>query len=158
MAFTNWIDHTFKRRPWRTQRQAVALVTLSFFVAIIIGALYLAQAANISTTGRQLEDLILQRNQLEQSNEQIRAEIARLQSVPRLRDRARELGFVDASVTTIEYLPVLGYNPRRAERPTAAVQQPEAVVPVYDETFLGWLQQQWDIFTNQQPAISEEQP
>ena len=90
MAFTNWFEHTFKRRPLRNQRQAVALVTLSFFVAIIIGALYLAQAANVSTTGRQLEDLILQRNQLEQSNEQLRAEIARLQSVPRLRDRARE--------------------------------------------------------------------
>jgi cell division protein FtsB len=158
MAFTNWFEHTFKRRPWRTQRQAIALITLSFFVAIIIGALYLAQAANVSTTGRQLEDLILQRNQLEQSNEQIRAEIARLQSVPRLRDRARELGFVDVSVNSIEYLPVLGYNPRREERPAVFIQQPEANVLIYDETFLGWLQQQWDAFTNQQPAISEEQP
>lgn len=158
MALTNWFEHTFKRRPWRSQRQAIALVTLSFFVAIIIGALYLAQAANVSTTGRQLEDLILQRNQLEQSNEQIRGEIARLQSVPRLRDRARELGFADASVETIEYLPVLGYNPQRDERPAVAIQRPEAEVPVYDETFLGWLQQQWDAFTNQQPIISEEQP
>jgi cell division protein FtsB len=158
MALTNWFEHTFKRRPWRTQRQAIALVTLSFFVAIIIGALYLAQAANVSTTGRQLEDLILQRNQLEQSNEQIRGEIARLQSVPRLRDRAREMGFVDASVETIEYLPVLGYNPHRDERPAIVIQQPEADIPVYDETFLGWLQQQWDAFTNQPSAISEGQP
>lgn len=157
MAFTNWFEHTFKRRPWRTQRQAIALVTLSFFVAIIIGALYLAQAANVSTTGRQLEDLILQRNQLEQSNEQIRGEIARLQSVPRLRDRARELGFVDASVGTIEYLPVLGYNPHRDERPAIVIQQPHDV-PVYDETFLGWLQQQWDAFSNQSSIVSEEQP
>ncbi|HLV35036.1 MAG TPA: hypothetical protein VKY59_07990, partial [Spirillospora sp.] len=93
MISNNWIDHALRRTPWRSQRQAAALVALGFFVALIIGALYLSQAVAVATTGRQLEALIAERNRLEQVNEELRAEIAGLRSVPRLQQRARELGF-----------------------------------------------------------------
>ena len=145
----NWLDHALRRTPWRTQRQAVALAFLGFFVALIIGALYLSQAAAVATTGRQLEDLIAERNQLEQMNEQLRAEIASLRSVPRLQQRARELGFDLATREDIEYLVIDGYDPRLpADRPVTLDVAAEAA-PVYDETFTGWLQQQWDAFTGQ---------
>jgi cell division protein FtsL len=130
------------------QRQAVALAALGVIIAIIIGALYLAQSASVSTLGRQLETLIVQRNQLEQTNEQLRSEIAELRSVPRLLARAQEMGFTNAQRENIEYLVVDGYNPNRqpAALPT---EEPEQVLPAYDETFIGWLQQQWDSFINQ---------
>ncbi len=151
MAAENWFQHALHRRPWRTQRQAFALAALSFVVALIIGALYLAQAAALSTTGRQLESLITQRNQIEQANEQLRAEIARLQSVPRLQDRARELGFVEAGRSDIEYLLVPGYNPDRDQLAVSRVEPAsrQEIAPVYEETFLGWIQQQWDAFQRQ---------
>ncbi len=153
----NWFQHALRRRPWRTQRQAFALAALSFVVALIIGALYLAQAAALSTTGRQLEALIAERNRIEQANEQLRAEIARFQSVPRLQERAREMGFVEAGRENIEYLIVPGYRPSRdrvAVTPLAPAPQRD-VVPVYEETFLGWLQQQWDAFQRQNSGSSE---
>jgi cell division protein FtsB len=144
----NWLDHALRRAPWRTQRQALALVALGFFVAIIIGALYVSQAANLSTTGRQLEELIAERNQLEQTNEDLRAQIAGLRSVPRLFQRARDLGFRMARREDIEYLIIEGYNPDQPALPTpAGVEVVE--LPPYDETFLGWLRQQWDAFTGQ---------
>ena len=62
MTQENWLQHALQRAPWRTQRQALALAALGFFVAIIIGALYVSQAAALSTTGRQLEALIVERN------------------------------------------------------------------------------------------------
>ena len=65
----NQIQHALRDRPWRLQRQAVALIALGIFIAIFIGALYLAQSASVSTLGRQLEELIARRNQLEQQNE-----------------------------------------------------------------------------------------
>lgn len=147
----NWFNHTFRDRPWQNQRQAIALLTLSFFVAIIIGALYLAQASAVSTTGRQLEELIAQRNTLEQNNEQLRAEIAGFQSVPRLEQRARELGFTQAGRDNIEYLVIDGYDPDRGPLLTPIPERAPTSdgVPVYDETFLGWIQQQWDAFTSQ---------
>jgi len=145
----NWLQHTLRRRSWRVQRQAVALGALGLFVAIIIGALYLAQASSLSTLGRQLEDLIAQRNQLEQTNEQLRADIAGLRSVPRLLARAQELGFVQAARDQIEYLVVNGYNPNRTQAAAPVAQPTEEPTPVYDETFTGWVQQQWDSFRRQ---------
>ena len=152
----NWFRHTFRRRPWRVQRQAVALGALGLFVAIIIGALYLAQASSQSTLGRQLEDLISRRNQLEQTNEQLRAEIAGLRSVPRLLARAQELGFVEALRDQIEYLVIDGYNPHRTQT-VAPIEEAAEPLPVYDETFIGWVQQQWDSFTSQFQSFSSEE-
>jgi hypothetical protein len=143
-----WLGHALRRTRWRPQRQAIALATLGLFVSIIIGALYLAQAASTSTVGRELEVLIITRDQLEQENERLRADIAGLQSVPRLLARAQEMGFASAARSEIEYLTVDGYNPNR-EQIITSVNDTQQSVPVYDETFTGWLQQQWDTFSSQ---------
>lgn len=153
---SNWLQHTLREGPWRTRRQAVAFISLGIFVAIIIGALYLAQAASTSTTGRQLEQLIQQRNQLEQANEQLRAEIAALKSVPRLLARAQELGFVPASRENMEYLVVDGYNPARETVIELPQEDNNEPVLVYEETLIGWLQQQFDTFSNQLEGFSNQ--
>lgn len=153
---SQWLEHTLDRSRWRPQRQALALATLGLFVAIIMGALYLSQSASTSALGRQLEELIAQRDDLEQQNEQIRAEIASLQSMPRLEGRAEELGFVSATEADIEYLVVDGYNPDRATSviPLQARQEP---VPIYDESFIGWVQQQIDSLRRQIDNFSSEE-
>lgn len=143
-----WVQHALRGRTWRMQRQAVALAALGVIIAIIIGALYLAQSASVSTLGRQLEAIIARRNQLEQTNEQLRAEIAELRSVPRLLARAQEMGFANAGREAIEYLVVDGYIPNR-QPAAAATAEPQEALPDYDESFVGWLQQQWDSFTRQ---------
>ncbi len=136
-------------RPLQIQRQATALAGLGVFIAIIIGALYLAQSASVATLGRQLEELITRRNALEQTNEQLRSEIAQLRSVPRLLARAQELGFNAANDNEIEYLYVDGYNPQRVDVPAASIAQTATNLPAYDESFSGWLQQQWDSLLRQ---------
>src|SRR5438045_1363271 len=129
----NWLQHALRDTPFKLQRQAVALAGLGLFVAIIIGALYLAQSTSVATLGRQLEELIAKRDQLEQTNEQFRSTIAELRSVPRLLSRAKDLGFVDSGQKNIEYLVVQGYNPHRVEvAPQAEVAKPN--VPAYDES------------------------
>ncbi len=154
----NWLQHTLRRRSWRVQRQAVALGALGLFVAIIIGALYLAQASSLSTLGRQLEVQIAQRNRLEQTNEQLRAEIAELRSVPRLLARAQELSFAQAARDQIEYLVIDGYNPNRAQTVAPVIEEAdEEPLPVYDETFIGWVQQQWDAFRRQFEGFTDEE-
>jgi cell division protein FtsB len=146
----NWVQHALRNTPWRIQRQVVALGVVSVLIALIMGVLYLAQASSVATLGRQLEVLIAQRNQLEQTNEQLRSEIAQLRSVPRLLARAQELGFAPAAREQLEYLVVDGYNPNRPQTAASAVTEKKTEpAPVYDETFTGWLQQQWDALTNQ---------
>jgi cell division protein FtsL len=157
--------HTLKRREWRPTTQVAALGTLALFVAIIIGALYLTQSSTTSQIGRQLEDLIVRRNNLEQQNERLRAEIASLRSIVRLRTRAEDLGFRPATNSEIRYVVVEGYHPERelAVSDDPFAQAPAALLvalaePEYEESFLGWVQQQFDAFTSQSAAPSDDTP
>ncbi|MBN1967026.1 MAG: hypothetical protein JW910_20400 [Anaerolineae bacterium] len=143
-----WIEHALRRAPWRRQSQLAAMIALALIVAIIIGALYLAQATMVSTTGRQNEEMAAYRDRLLLENEQIRSEIAVMRSIPRLIERAQELGFVPASRAEIDYLAVQGYLPQQPES-VAPVQEAQDVLPDYDETFDGWLQQQWQALVTQ---------
>lgn len=155
MNSQNFIQHTLQTARWQPQRQALALITVSLFVAIIIGALYLSQAAQMATMGRQLETLIQERTNLEQANEQLRAEISSLQSVGRLQLRAQELGFVPAQPNDLDYIVMPGYNPRRQQVVTSEASPP--ALPDYDESFWGWLQEQFDAFTAQFEQFSAQE-
>ncbi len=150
----NWIQHTLDRSKWRPQRQVIALGTLGLFVLIIIGALYLSQSAAASTLGRQLEDMLADRDELQQENEQLRGEIAILQSMPRLQGRANELGFVVADADNIEYIVIEGYSPNTSAAVIEIEPEVESI-PEYDETFVGWIQQQWDTFLSQIDAFTK---
>ena len=144
----NWIQHTLGRRGWRPQRQASALAIIGLITALIVGALYLSQVSADATKSRRLHELIAERDELERTNEQLRSEIASLRTVPRLLSRAQELGFVPAGPENIEYLVIEGYNPNR-EQIISQIQVEEPELPVYDETFGGWVQQQWDALRGQ---------
>jgi hypothetical protein len=151
----NWLQHALRRSGWRPQRQVAALLGVTVFVAIIMGGVYLSQVASFATTSRQLEALIAQRNELERTNEQLRVEIAGYRTVSRLLARAQELGFVDASSGSIEYLSIDGYNPNRAQTEAPIEQVEQVAAPVYDDSFSGWLQQQFDSLRRQFEAFNQ---
>jgi len=146
---TSWFQHALRRTGWRPQNQAVALGVLGVIMGLILGGVYLSQVASFATTNRQIEALIAERDRLERTNEQLRAEIASLETVPRLLARSQELGFRPALATDIEYLVVEGYNPNRGETVIELEANDDELIPVYDETFSGWLQQQVDSLTQQ---------
>ncbi len=157
MSHSAWFGHALRRTSWQRQRQAVVLAALGLLMALVVGALvYLSQAAQDATTGRQLELLIAERNQLEQANESLRTEIASLRSVPRLQLRAQEMGFELAKPEAIDYVIVENFDPRR----TAVAPQTWAQTtpgPVYDETMAGWLQQQLDTFGQSPEAVEDSE-
>ncbi len=146
MAEEKRFQQAVRQIPWRTQTQTAAIIALILIVAIIIGALYLAQATATATTGRELEQLSGTRDYLQRANEDLNAEIANKRSISTLRGRALELGFVDIDSTRIEYLVVNGYTPFRATPTPEVTAEPTYV---YDETFNGWVQQQWDSLVKQ---------
>jgi len=140
---SQWLQHALRSAPWRRQSQLAAMIALALIVAIIIGALYLAQATTTSTIGRQMEELQAYREQLVRENEQIRAEIADLRSIPRLEQRANELGFSEADRDQLQYLVIPGYLPEEPASVAPLHPVDENGLPDYDETFSGWLQQTW---------------
>ncbi len=145
----SWIQHALRRTGWRPERQAIAVGTLGIFIALMIGALYLSQVALEASRGREMRQLIRERDELERQNEELRTEIAELLSLPRLQSRAEALGFVRAGRDDILYLVVDGYNPNREEAIPTPQPEEQAPAPVYAETFESWLQQQWDTLRRQ---------
>lgn len=163
MTAQNWFQHALRQPGWRPTRAVIALGTLFLFVGILIGGLYLSQSATSSAVGRELEELISQRNDLEQANERLRAEIASLRGVGRLLSRAGELGFAQAGQDQILYVVIPGYHPDRepivplqeSERALAAEAPP---APAYEESFVGWVQQQIDAVRRQIEGYAQEAP
>ncbi len=150
-------SHTVAEQPWRNQTQLVATLALVVVVGIIIGALYLIQTTTTTTTARELAEMGDQRAQLERDNERMRAEIAGLQSLPRVMTRAAELGFHEAREDEIQYLIVEGYRydrPKSTLTPTPAPAQAEE--EIYDETLSGWLRKQWHSLKEQFDAWRSE--
>ena len=147
---TTRTSHTVTEQPWRNQTQLVATLALVVVVGIIIAALYLIQTTTTTTTARELDEMGDHRAQLERDNERLRAEIAALQSLPRVMTRAAELGFHEADEDEIQYLIVEGYRYDRPRvTPTAT---PSPVTPdeeIYDETLSGWLRKQWNSLKHQ---------
>jgi predicted PurR-regulated permease PerM len=152
----SWLQHALRRTGWQPQRQVASLAVLGMFVIIFIGALYLSQSSATSTLGRQLSSLIEERDRLQQDNEALRAEIAGYRTVERLLRRAQELGFVQASAAQIQYLVVNGYNPQR-QITVVALQPNNNVLPDYDESFTGWVQQQWDWLRRQVESFTSQE-
>ncbi len=140
------IQQAVRQMPWRTQNQTLAILALVMVVAIIIGALYLAQATTTATTGTERQNLPSTRDYLQRANEETNAEIASKRNIVDLRGRAQNLGFVPASSDQIEYVVVDGYSPDRATPTPEMTVEPTFV---YDETFNGWVQKEWDTLVRQ---------
>jgi len=144
----SWIQHTFQP-PGRDQRQLVATLSLIVIVVILIGALYLIQTTTTTTTARQLQEMSNYRARLERENERLRAEIAQLESLPRLMTRAAELGFRPATDDDIDYIVVEGYRYNRPQATPTPTPLPVPPTQVYDETLSGWFAKQWDALRRQ---------
>lgn len=139
-----WFQHTLSRKRFHTRNQAAMLAILGIAILMVLGSISLSQVASFAITNRTIEDLIIQRDELKYTNQQLIAEIARFRTVPRLTLRAQDIGFRPATNEEIDYVVIEGYSPTRrnsfAEAANAgAIQDP---APVYAETFSGWLQRQ----------------
>ena len=153
----NWIQHTLSRRRFQTRNQAASLAILGIAILMILGSVYLSQVASFAITNRAIEDLIIRRDELKYTNEQLIAEIAKFRTVPRLTLRAQDIGFRPATNSDIDYVLIEGYSPTRktsfveaANRESVAAQS-----PVYAETFSGWLQQQLALLREQFAAFGK---
>jgi cell division protein FtsL len=92
---------------WRLERKAALGILLVLITFSLIGWLYLTQASSLTTTSFQIEQLRAELAVLKQQNAQLELEIAEWQDLPRIEQRARELGF--GPPNQVIYLPVPNY-------------------------------------------------
>jgi type VI protein secretion system component VasK len=139
-------NRAMRQAPWRTQAQATSLVLSGVIVVVVIGTLYLAQASRTAAVGRSLQDLDEQRRLLEQQNDQLKAEIAALRSVPRLASAAQNLGYRPATAADMEYMQMPGERPQVQATATPFPNAAE-LVPAYNETLGSWLAGEFQTLT-----------
>jgi uncharacterized membrane protein len=145
-----WLQHALRRTGWRPRRQVIAVGTL--------GVLYLSQVAMEASRGRQMRTMIADRDELERQNEELRVEIAEMESLPRLQARARDLGFVEANSSQIRYMVVEGYT---ANRQATVVQQEDVEDQTqleYNETFDNWVGNFWGALRSQFEGFNQVNP
>jgi cell division protein FtsL len=92
---------------WRLERKAALGMLLILITVSLIGWLYLTQASSLTTTSFQIEQLRDELSVLKQQNAQLELEIAEWETLPRIEQRARALGFEPPS--QVLYLPVSNY-------------------------------------------------
>ena len=92
---------------WRLERKAALGMLLILITLSLIGWLYLTQASSLTTTSFQIEQLRAELAAFKQQNAQLELEIAQWEGLPRIEQRARELGFGPPS--RVLYLPVPNY-------------------------------------------------
>ena len=130
----------FKQAPWRSQTQAVAMLSITLLAAAVVGGFYLAVASRAATAGRDLQRLEARKTELLQNNDELQAQLANLRSINRLAARAVALGFQPASGDQLEYIRVDSYpqNVHLKPPPRAAVAAPP---PTTLHVLLDWARQ-----------------
>lgn len=105
--------------PWSLDQRAALGLLLILITFSLIGWLYLGQASVITSSTLQIERLQQEIALVDQRNAELALEIAELESLSQVKQRARDLGFAPVNPTSIRYLPIENYptmiNPRRLE-------------------------------------------
>lgn len=101
-----------QRITWRLERKAALGMLLILITLSLIGWLYLTQASSLTTISFQIEQHRAELSILNQQNAQLELEIAGWEALPRIEQRARELGFEPHS--QVLYLSVPNYPNQQA--------------------------------------------
>ena len=97
----------------------------------LIGWLYLGQASVITSSTLKIEQLQQEIALIDQQNAELSLEIAQIESLSQVKERARILGFTPVDPTAIRYLPIDEY-------PTTIVQDGPTLVQSNNEAGTLW--------------------
>jgi cell division protein FtsL len=98
-----------KRLPWSFDKKAALGFLLILVTLSLVGWLYLGQASVITSSTLQMDQLRHEIQILTQKNGELAFEIAQLESINRVEQRAREMGFAPTPPENIRYLVTPNY-------------------------------------------------
>ena len=121
-------ENVMKHLPWRLDSKAALGFILILATFSLVGWLYLTQASAVTATSYRIDELRLELDQIEKQNAALKLEIARLEALPHIESRARELGF--EPTTNVRYLPVSNYPmPTKDD-----LQEPYTIISIPDQS------------------------
>ena len=103
-------EKSFKQAQWRRHRQITVPILIIVFALGMFGAIYLAETSRAAVTGRNVQQLRRQVENIGYENDLIHANNAYLESASLLMERAGQLGYVPLQLDQIEYLVVQNFD------------------------------------------------
>lgn len=143
----------YRQAPWRKQVQLIGLFSTVVVILLTGAGIYLYVTASAATLGREILELRVEKQELQQRIENYQSEIAALSSARILEERALELGFVQVNPATAAYVVVPGYSGRKtaelAPPPEQGRSSAQTARPEYTMTLFDWLGSLLDQLTSQ---------
>ncbi len=102
--FMQWVAHGIRRGRFEVSRRAALYLFVLVVALTLAAALYLVLVSRTAARGRHIQQLQVELFRLQRENEQLEVELAREGTVPRIWERAIEMGLAPAE--QVEFLPL----------------------------------------------------
>ena len=154
------ITQAYSQAPWRKQLQWIGLFMLALVLVAVVAGIYLSVSAQASSSGREIQIMYSEMEDIRRNIEDLESQIAFLTSNSEMEKRAEELGFIQVSSEDIFYILVPGYSkPSQVEiagSPGVTLPTIQTVAPEYTQSLFDWLQER--VFDPASPLIKEVMP
>ena len=154
------ITQAYSQAPWRKQLQWIGLFMLVLILIAMVAGIYLSVSAQASTSGREIQIMYAEMEEIRRNIENMESQIAFLTSNSEMEKRAQELGFNEVSSEEIFYILVPGYfYPDQIEiagAPGNSHPVIPTVAPEYAQSLVDWLRER--VFDPASPLIQEVKP
>lgn len=107
----NRILQAYKQAPWRIQLQWIGLFLLGLVLIASITGLYLSISAQAAASGRKIQSLERQINNINNEISDLTSNLASVRSVENMKRRAEAMGYIPLNPHEAVYLEIPGYNP-----------------------------------------------
>lgn len=154
------ITQAYSQAPWRKQLQWIGLFMLAMILIAMVAGVYLSVSAQASTSGREIQIMYADMEEIRRQIEDMESQIAFITSNAEMEKRAQELGFTPVSSEDVFYIMVPGYSkPNQVEIagvPGAHLPMIPVVAPEYTQSLVDWLRER--VFDPASPLVQEVEP
>lgn len=107
----NRVLQAYKQAPWRIQLQWIGLFLLGLVLIASITGLYLSISAQAAASGRKIQSLESEINNINNEIAVLTAELATTKSIEAMQSRAQAMDFLSINPREAIYLEIPGYDP-----------------------------------------------
>jgi hypothetical protein len=141
----NRVLQAYKQAPWRIQLQWIGLFLLGLVLIASITGVYLSISAQAAASGRKIQSLESEINNINNEIAVLTAELATIKSIEAMQSRAQALGFVPINPHEAVYLEIPGYDPLAdlvmAPPRVSIISESPTVLSAYKTSLWEWLVQ-----------------
>jgi len=154
------ITQAYSQAPWRKQLQWIGLFMLILILGAMVAGIYLSVSAQASTTGREIQIMYAEMEDIRRNIKDLESQLAFLISNAEMEKRAEELDFYPVESDDIFYILVPGYikpdQANLANPPGSSLPSVPTISPEFTQSLVDWISER--VFDPASPLVKEVEP